>query len=50
VADSVTLHRSDTSIVKIVVPIYGDRDKQAEEAGIRFVQLVYPALRQFMPS
>jgi EpsI family protein len=50
VADSVVLHRSDTSIVKIVVPILRDRDQAAEEAGIRFVQLVYPALRQFMPS
>jgi EpsI family protein len=50
VADSVTLHRSDTSIVKIVVPIYRDQDQQAEQAGVRFVQLVYPALRQFMPS
>jgi EpsI family protein len=50
VADSVRLHRSDTSIVKVVVPIYRDQDKAAEEAGIRFVQLVYPALRQFMPS
>lgn len=50
VADSVRLHRSDTSIVKIVVPIFNNQDKAAEAAGVRFVQLVYPELRQFMPS
>jgi EpsI family protein len=50
VADSIRLHRSDTSVVKIVVPIYKDREKQAEEAGVKFVQTVYPALRQFLPS
>jgi EpsI family protein len=50
VADSVRLHRSDTSIVKIVVPIDKDQDAKAEAAGIRFVQTVYPALRQFLPS
>jgi EpsI family protein len=50
VADSVRLHRSDTSIVKIVVPIVKEQDARAEAAGIKFVQTVYPALRQFMPS
>jgi EpsI family protein len=50
VADSVRLHRSDTSIVKVVVPIVNGHEKQAEEAGIKFVQTVYPALRQFLPS
>jgi EpsI family protein len=50
VADSVRLHRSDTSVVKIVIPIFKDHEKEAEDIGIRFVQAVYPALRQFLPS
>jgi EpsI family protein len=50
VADSVRLHRSDTSVVKIVVPIYKDQERAAQETGVKFVQIVYPALRQFLPS
>jgi EpsI family protein len=50
VADSVRLHRSDTSVVKIVVPIFHDQEKRAEETGVKFVETVYPALRSFLPS
>jgi EpsI family protein len=50
VADSVRLHRSDTSVVKIVIPIRKDHEQEAQETGIKFVQIVYPALRQFLPS
>jgi EpsI family protein len=50
VADSIRLHRSDTSVVKVLIPIVKDQDKQAEEVGVKFVQTVYPALRQFLPS
>jgi EpsI family protein len=50
VADSVRLHRSDTSVVKIVVPIFRDHEQQAQDAGVKFVQTVYPVLRQFLPS
>jgi EpsI family protein len=50
VADSVRLHRSDTSVVKIVVPIVKDQEQRAQDAGVKFVQEVYPVLRQFLPS
>jgi len=50
VADSVRLHRSDTSVVKIVIPIYQDHEQEAQDKGVKFVQVVYPALRQFLPS
>jgi EpsI family protein len=50
VADSVRLHRSDTSVVKIVVPIIKDQEQQAQDTGVKFVQEVYPVLRQFLPS
>jgi EpsI family protein len=50
VADSVRLHRSDTSVVKIVVPIFKDQEQQAQDIGVKFVQDVYPVLRQFLPS
>jgi EpsI family protein len=50
VADSVRLHRSDTSVVKIVVPIFKDQEQKAQDTGVKFVQEVYPVLRQFLPS
>jgi EpsI family protein len=50
VADSMRLHRSDTSVVKIVVPIIRDQEQQAQDTGVKFVQEVYPVLRQFLPS
>jgi EpsI family protein len=50
VADSVRLHRSDTSIVKVVVPVFRDNRQQALDAGVKFVQTCYPVLRQFLPS
>jgi EpsI family protein len=49
VADSVTTHRSDTSLVRVVVPIVNDRDQAAVDTGIRFVQAMYPVLRQQLP-
>jgi EpsI family protein len=50
VADSVRLHRSDTSVVKIVIPVMKDKEQQAQDTGVKFVQVVYPVLRQFLPS
>lgn len=49
VADSVTTHRSDTSLVRVVVPVIRDNDQKAVETGTRFVQAVYPELRQYLP-
>lgn len=50
VADSVRMHRSDTSLVRIVVPVFGDNDQQAVDTGTRFAQTMYPLLRQYLPS
>ncbi len=49
VADSVMTHRSDTSLVRIVVPVTRDQDQQAVETGTRFVETIYPVLRQYLP-
>jgi EpsI family protein len=49
VADSVATHRSDTSLVRVVVPIINDQDQAAVDVGVRFVQAMYPVLRQHLP-
>jgi hypothetical protein len=33
-----------------VVPIFKDQEQKAQDTGIKFVQEVYPVLRQFLPS
>ena len=47
VADAIRYSRSDTALVRIVVPILGDRSA-AENAAVNFVRAVYPdVVRQF---
>jgi EpsI family protein len=53
VADAVRLSRSDTAIVRVVVPIAGataDAEQAAEKNGVEFVQRVFPTLSNFIPS
>jgi len=51
VSDSIRHHRSDTALVRVVVPVPANQDtEKATKIGIDFVQSVYPALRQYLPS
>jgi len=47
--DSIRYHRSDTSIVRIVVPLDDDSEQAAEQAAVRFAQAVFDPLRRFLP-
>jgi EpsI family protein len=48
VADSIRYHRSDTSLVRVVVPISENDRAKAMRTGVSFVQSMYPLLRQYM--
>jgi EpsI family protein len=50
IADSIRHHRSDTSLVRIVVPVseHMPRDK-ASETAIQFVQAAYPVVSSWLP-
>ncbi len=50
VLDSVRFNRSDTSLVKVTVPVIGGDEERALRAGTRFVRDFYPALRKQLPS
>jgi EpsI family protein len=50
VADSVRTHRSDTSLVRVVVPVTRDGEEKALATGTAFVKAMYPALRNYLPS
>ncbi|HCC58671.1 MAG TPA: EpsI family protein [Solibacterales bacterium] len=49
VADSIRYHHSDTSLVRVVVPVAGHNDDAATAVGVSFVQAVYPQLRTYLP-
>lgn len=49
VADSIRYNRSDTALVRVVVPAGGD-ESEALETAKQFVQQVFPFLGQFLPA
>jgi EpsI family protein len=49
VLDSIRYRRSDTSIVRVVVPISGD-EASAESAAIQFVQQAFGAISEILPA
>lgn len=49
IRDSIRYHRSDTSLVRVVVPIAAGNDEAATRVGVNFIQSVYPELRQYLP-
>lgn len=50
VSDSIRHHRSDTALVRVVVPILPNRTKEAEKNGYEFIQAAYPVVRAFLPQ
>lgn len=49
ISDSIRHHRSDTALVRIVVPIAQDRTKEAEQVGTDFVRAFYPVVKAYLP-
>lgn len=50
VVDSIRYHRSDTALVRIVVPVVQNQDERATATGVEFVKAVFPVLHGFLPS
>ncbi|HWB96811.1 MAG TPA: EpsI family protein [Bryobacteraceae bacterium] len=48
VADSVRYHRSDTSLIRIVIPVRGRSIETATQTGLSFAQSAFPALRTYL--
>jgi EpsI family protein len=49
VADSIRKHRSDTSLVRVVVPVINGDLARADKTGTAFVKAFYPAVRNYLP-
>jgi EpsI family protein len=50
IADSMRRHRSDTSLVRVVVPAAPGKLEQATQAGVNFVQAAYPVVNAWIPQ
>jgi EpsI family protein len=49
IADSIRYHRSDCSLVRVVVPVVNDDSASASKTAIEFAQAVYPSLTHQLP-
>jgi EpsI family protein len=49
IADSVRYHRSDTALVKIVVPVVNNDAATATKTAVEFAQAMFPSLTRQLP-
>jgi EpsI family protein len=50
IMDSIRLHRTDTALVRITVPVVNGNDDAATQAAVDIVRSFYPSLRHFLPA
>jgi EpsI family protein len=50
VSDSIRHHRSDTALVRVVVPIRKNQTEQSEKIGVDFIQAFYPVVKSYLPQ
>ena len=48
--DAMRRNRTDTALVRVVVPIAGNGTDAATRSGIQFIQAFFATLRQFLPA
>jgi EpsI family protein len=49
VADSIRYHRSDTALVRVVVPVVNDDVERATRTGVAFTKALFPQLLRQLP-
>jgi EpsI family protein len=50
VADALRYNRTDTALVRVVVPVRNGQEQKATDTGIEFVQAFFNTLRRFFPA
>ena len=50
IEDSIRKHRSDTALVRIIVPRPNGANERANAAGLDFVRAAYPAVKAHLPQ
>jgi EpsI family protein len=50
IADAIRLNRTDTALVRVVVPIHDENQEEATSAAVDFVQALFEPLRRLLPT
>jgi EpsI family protein len=50
VADAMRLNRTDTALVRVIVPIVNNDEHKATETGSAFVRAFFSSLQQYLPA
>ena len=50
VADAIRYHRSDTALVRVVVPVAGEAIDRATDVGVGFIKTVFPSIVHQFPQ
>jgi EpsI family protein len=50
VEDAIRYNRTDTALVRVVVPVRGSNDAEAQQEAVEFVQAFFIPLRKYLPS
>jgi EpsI family protein len=50
VADAIRYNRTDTALVRVVVPVVRDDEAAASTTGTTFAQALFPALKAYLPE
>ena len=50
VEDAIRYNRTDTALVRVVVPVSGSNDAEAQQEAVEFVQAFFVPLRKYLPS
>jgi EpsI family protein len=48
--DAIRYNRTDTALVRVVVPVMNGKDDVATQTGVEFIQAFFAPLRQFFPA
>lgn len=50
ISDAITKNRTDGALVRLVTPIAGNNDAAAQARLVKFTQLLFPYLNEFIPN
>jgi EpsI family protein len=50
IADAIRLNRTDSALIRVIVPIANNDTDAAERAAVDFIRATFPSIRQFLPA
>jgi hypothetical protein len=50
VTDSIRYNRSDTSLVRVIVPVEEGNTQRAVDTAVEFVQTIFEPLKEYLPA